>query len=256
MRTDSKEPSVSDRSSVYQKFDEHYFSSKTYEDVSFAKFSQYWWSNRFYAILARRFGKPNGVMLEIGCGLGHLVGQLEDTFITFGLDVNEWALQKAKEEVGRTPLSLASAENLPFVDNSFDVIVIKHVVEHLPQPDQAIRELGRILVPGGLLILSAPNLESLLKPLKGQDWIGYQDPTHISLKTPGEWLDLLHKEGGFLEKRVFSDGFWDTPYIPLVPEILQKLFFGSLGGFQAITGWIFLPLRWGESIIIIAEKHE
>ena len=151
---------------------------------------------------------------------------------------------------------MASAENLPFVDNSFDVIVIKHVVEHLPQPDQAIRELGRILVPGGLLILSAPNLESLLKPLKGQDWIGYQDPTHISLKTPGEWLDLLHKEGGFLEKRVFSDGFWDTPYIPLVPEILQKLFFGSLGGFQAITGWIFLPLRWGESIIIIAEKHE
>jgi ubiquinone/menaquinone biosynthesis C-methylase UbiE len=255
MRTNSEEQSGSDQSSVYQKFDEHYFSSDTYQDVSYAKYSQYWWSNRFYAILARRFGKLNGVMLEIGCGLGHLVGQLEDTFITYGLDINEWALQRAKKEALRTPFSLASAENLPFLDNSFDAIVIKHVVEHLPQPEQAIRELGRILVSGGLLILSAPNLESLLKPLKGENWIGYQDPTHISLKPPGEWLDLLRQEGGFCEKRVFSDGFWDTPYIPLVPEILQKVFFGSLGGFQAITGWIILPPRWGESIIIIAEKH-
>jgi ubiquinone/menaquinone biosynthesis C-methylase UbiE len=255
MKKNVEEASINERSSVYQKFDENYFSSKTYQDVSFAKFSQYWWSNRFYAILARRFGKTSGKILEIGCGLGHLIGQLEDSFITYGLDVNEWALQKAKEEVRATPLSLASAEFLPFIENSFDAIIIKHVVEHLPQPDQAIRELGRILVSGGLLILSAPNLESLLKPLKGEDWIGYQDPTHISLKTPKEWLDLLHQEGGFLEKRVFSDGFWDTPYIPLVPEILQKLLFGSLGGFQAITGWIFLPPRWGESIIIIAEKH-
>jgi hypothetical protein len=73
---------------------------------------------------------------------------------------------------------------------------------------------------------------------------------------PNEWLDLLRIEGGLLVKRVFSDGFWDTPYIPLVPEIVQKLFFGSLGGFQAITGWIFLPPRWGESIIIIANKPD
>ena len=53
-------------SPAYQKFDEHYFSSETYEDVSFAKCSQYWWSSRFYAILSRRFGKTSGVMLEIG----------------------------------------------------------------------------------------------------------------------------------------------------------------------------------------------
>jgi SAM-dependent methyltransferase len=151
---------------------------------------------------------------------------------------------------------MGSVEDLPFADNLFDVVIIKHVVEHLPRPDRAIQELGRILAPAGRLILSAPNLASLLKPLKGEKWIGYQDPTHISLKTPEEWLDLLREKGKFRVDRVFSDGFWDTPYIPLVPEMLQKLFFGSLGGFQAITGWIFLPLRWGETMIIIATKED
>ncbi|MCL4823339.1 MAG: hypothetical protein KJZ57_03885, partial [Anaerolineales bacterium] len=57
-------------------------------------------------------------------------------------------------------------------------------------------------------------------------------------------------------RRVFSDGFWDVPYLPAVPKQLQKLFFGSLGGFQAITGFIFLPMRWGESIIVIARKQQ
>jgi hypothetical protein len=53
---------------------------------------------------------------------------------------------------------------------------------------------------------------------------------------------------------VFADGFWDVPYIQVVPSILQKLVFGSLGGFQAILGLPFLPMRWGESIMVVARK--
>jgi hypothetical protein len=108
--------------------------------------------------------------------------------------------------------------------------------------------------PGGTLILATPNLDSLLKPWKGDKWIGYQDPTHISLKPPAEWLDMI-RSADFSPLKVFSDGFCDVPYIRFVPSPIQKLFFGSLGGFQAITGWIFLPMRWGESILVIARKN-
>jgi hypothetical protein len=108
--------------------------------------------------------------------------------------------------------------------------------------------------PGGTLILATPNLDSLLKPWKGDKWIGYQDPTHISLKHPAEWLGFI-RNAGFKPQRIFSDGFWDVPYIRFVPKQIQKLFFGSLGGFQAITGWVFLPMRWGESILVIARKQ-
>ena len=213
----------------------------------------YWWSNRFYAILARRYGKRGGRLLEIGSGMGHLVGQLEDSFQTYGMDLNHWAVEQSKAVVDKSAMQTASAEELPFADNSFDVVIIKHIVEHLPSPEKAIVEIGRVIAPGGVLILSTPNLDSLLKPWKGENWIGYQDPTHISLHPPKTWLDWIQKSG-FSLLRVFADGFWDVPSIPVIPNILQKLFFGSLGGFQAITGLVFLPMRWGESIMVVARK--
>ena len=235
-------------------FDEQYFSTHTYQNVSFAKYSQYWWSNRFYASLARRYGLRGSRLLEIGSGLGHLVGQLEDAFDTYGIDVNHWAVRESRAIVERTRLQTASAEALPFETGAFGVVVIKHIVEHLPIPERAVAEIGRVTASGGCLVLSTPNLDSLLKPWKGQRWIGYQDPTHISLRKPSEWLEML-RHAGFTPVRVFADGFWDVPYIPVIPSALQKLVFGSLGGLQAITGLIFLPMRWGESIIVIAKKQ-
>lgn len=235
-------------------FDEKYFSTHTYADVSFAKYSQYWWSNRFNAILARRYGRRGARLLEVGSGMGHLVAELEDSFETYGVDINHWAVNQSKKVVRKTQLQTASAQELPFPDSAFNVVIIKHIVEHLPDPQKAIREIGRVTEPGGTLILATPNLDSLLKPWKGQKWIGYQDPTHISLKRPAEWLAFI-RDAGFELRRVFADGFWDVPYIPLVPRQLQKLFFGSLGGLQAMTGIVFLPVRWGESIIVIANRR-
>ncbi len=235
-------------------FDEKYFSTHTYANTSFAKYGQYWWSNRFFAALARRHGKKESRLLEVGSGLGHLVAQLEDGFQTVGLDLNHWAVARSKREVKRTALTTASAQDLPFADESFGVVVIKHIVEHLPDPARALREIGRVTAPGGILILATPNLGSLLKPWKGKRWIGYQDPTHISLKQPEEWLELI-QNAGFSLHRTFADGFWDVPYIRFVPRQLQKLFFGSLGGVQAISTFVFLPMRWGESVLVIARKN-
>ena len=235
-------------------FDKDYFSTHTYQDVSFARYSQYWWSNRFYAILARRYGKRGTHLLEIGSGLGHLVGQLEGHFETYAAEVNHWALKHSLNVTRHTSHVSSSAEELPFTDGMFGVVIIKHVVEHLPHPEKAIAEIGRVTSLGGTLILSTPNLSSLLKPWKGDRWIGYQDPTHISLKPPEEWMKLV-RAAGFDVRHTFADGFWDVPYVRYIPKQIQKLFFGSLGGFQAITGLAFLPMRWGESIIMIAVRQ-
>lgn len=235
-------------------FDENYFSSHTYANITFARYSMYWWSNRFYAMLARRHGKRGSRFLEVGSGMGHLTGQLEDTFETFGCDINHWAVKKSKEVVNKSHLQTASAQELPFKNNSFNVVIIKHIVEHLPDPQKAIQEIARVTEPGGTLILATPNLDSLLKPWKGGKWIGYQDPTHISLKRPAEWLAII-RNADFSPLKVFSDGFWDVPYVRFIPSQIQKLLFGSLGGFQAITGLVFLPYRWGESVIVIARKN-
>lgn len=234
-------------------FDEHYFSTHSYADVTFAKYSMYWWSNRFFAMLARQYGRRGGRLLEVGSGLGHLVAQLEDTFDTTGVDLNYWAVCQSASVVGRSALSTASAEALPFQDAVFNVAIIKHVVEHLPHPERSLAELARVIETGGTLILATPNLASLGRTWRGGKWCGYSDPTHISLKPPEEWLGLL-EHAGFEAVRVFSDGFWDAPYVPLVPKLVQKLVFGAPGGIQAITGIPFLPVRWGESLLVIAVK--
>ncbi|MBL8099486.1 MAG: methyltransferase domain-containing protein [Anaerolineales bacterium] len=234
-------------------FDEKYFSSHTYKNITFAKYSMYWWSNRFFGMLAKRYGKRGARMLEVGSGMGHLVGQLSAWFEAYGIDLNHWAVNQSKKDAEKASLQTASAQELPYKNESFNVVIIKHIVEHLPDPAKAINEIGRVTEKDGVLILATPNLGSLLKPWKGDKWIGYQDPTHISLKEPQVWLKLI-EDAGFELQKVFSDGFWDVPYIRFVPPQIQKLFFGSLGGLQAITGFVFLPKTWGESIIVIARK--
>ncbi len=147
-----------------------------------------------------------------------------------------------------------SAEDLGgFPPASFAIVVAKHVVEHLPHPENAIAEISRVLAPGGLLVLATPNLDSLMRQVKQERWVGYKDPTHINLKDPGEWLAIIRGSGLEIRK-AFSDGFWDTPYVRYLPAALQKVLFGGPGGLQAILGWSIMPVRLGESLIVLAVK--
>ena len=235
-------------------FNQDYFSSGPYARVSYARYSQYWWSNRYYARLACRYGPPHGRVLELGCGMGHLLAWLTSRYSVFGSDINPWALAKAKKNVPNGNFVLFTGD-MPyaFPAESFSIVIAKHVVEHLTHPEQAIAEMSRVLTRGGLLVLATPNLSSPMRERKKDQWIGYQDPTHISLKPPDEWLSCLQQHG-LKPRRVFSDGFWDAPYLPVIPTALQKILFGAPGGLQAILGWSIIPLRMGESLIVLAEK--
>lgn len=235
-------------------FDETYFHTGPYARVSYARFSQYWWSNRFYARLALNHGPRSGRVLEVGCGLGHLLTWFGKSYEIFGADINVSALEEARRNVPHGQFTLHSAEDLAgFSPNYFQIVIAKHVVEHLQQPEKAIAEMGRVLAPGGLLILATPNLDSPMRKWKQDQWVGYQDKTHINLKTPAEWLALL-KNNHLKPFRAFSDGFWDAPYLPVIPTRLQKVLFGAPGGLQAILGWSIIPVQMGESLIVLARK--
>jgi len=235
-------------------FDQDYFSTGPYAEVNFARYSQYWWSNRYYARLASRFSTPGGRVLELGCGMGHLLAWLTNHYQVFGTDINMWALAQARYNVPEGHFILVSADGcLAFPEAVFDVIIAKHVVEHLHHPEQTIAEMSRVMKVGGLLILATPNLNSPMRKRKKEHWIGYKDQTHINMKPPDEWLACLQRNR-FKARKVFSDGFWDSPYIPVIPTPIQKLFYGLPGGLQAVLGWSIIPLRMGESLIVVAEK--
>ena len=240
---------------VNSKFDQDYFSSEAYSEVSFEPYSQYWWSNRYYANLIKKFGPPSGRVLEIGCGLGHLLGWLVDRYELFGTDINPWALRDASKNVPEGNFLLLSAQDLSvFPGEVFQVVIAKHVVEHLSNPERAIAEFSRVLVPGGILLLATPNTSSIARSVKRNDWIGYKDPTHISLWSPEQWTSTMLRNN--LEPRkVYSDGLWDAPYISWLPTSIQKVLFGAPGGLQAVLGLSVIPLRLGESLIVLAEKN-
>jgi len=241
-------------SDVKEKFNQDYFTSAAYSSVSFNRYSQYWWSNRYYAKLVHKYRPQSGRVLEIGCGLGHLLGWLAEKYSIYGIDVNPWALRDASRNVPEGNFLLLSAEDMGiFPDGIFQVVIAKHVVEHLPDPEGAIAEMSRVLAPGGLLLLATPNTSSITRSIKKRDWIGYQDPTHVSLWSPEAWLGTLERYQ-IAPRKVYSDGFWDAPYISWFPSKIQKLLYGGPGGLQAIMGWSLIPLRLGESMIVLAEK--
>ena len=216
------------------------------------RLNQYWWARRFYAALIRRYRK-SGRLLEIGCGLGHVLARLEDDFETCGIDVSEYAISEAKKNTPKSDLRVATAEEIESLPGPFDVIAAFHVVEHLEEPLAVLKSCARMTKPGGLIVLATPNTEAPFARKKGERWYANTDPTHIALKAPNEWTALLG-EAGYRVRRAFGDGLWDVPYVPLLPSKLQLLLFGWPAVLQTVTTVPFIPVRFGEALLVVAER--
>lgn len=217
------------------------------------RLNQYWWARRFYANLIKRY-RDCGKLLEIGCGLGHVLMRLEDRFETYGIDVSEYAIEQARANTRRSVLKVAVAEEVGSLPGPFDVIAAFHVVEHLVDPGRVLGECARMTRPGGLVALATPNPEAPFAKRKGSRWYAAGDPTHISLKPPGEWIALT-RQAGYRVRKVFGDGMWDVPYVPLIPSRLQFLVFGLPAALQVATSIPFIPVSLGESLILVAERE-
>ena len=110
---------------------------------------------------------PEGTMLDLGCGEGrHIFGLMEKfpDLKCIGLDPHIESLDKAFEGLKflesisntKTNFLSGSAYSLPFSDDSFDLVVCSEVLEHLHDYKDAIKEINRVLKPGGQFLASVP----------------------------------------------------------------------------------------------------
>ena len=110
---------------------------------------------------------PEGTMLDLGCGEGrHIFGVMEKfpDLKCIGLDPHIESLDKAFEGLKflesisntKTNFLSGSAYSLPFSDDSFDLVVCSEVLEHLHYYKDAIKEINRVLKPGGQFLASVP----------------------------------------------------------------------------------------------------
>ena len=99
-------------------------------------------------------------LLNVGGSAGIIDNYLSNHFSSVtGIDIDEHAIAHARKSYQKSNLEfrVADALNLPYGDNSFDVIVCSHVYEHVPDPYKMFREIHRVLKPGGVCYFSAGN---------------------------------------------------------------------------------------------------
>ncbi len=116
-----------------------------------------------------------GTALDIGAGTGDFLTVLKnDDWKITGIEPNE----KAKAIAISKGITFAeSLKSLP--NNSFDVITMWHVLEHVPNVEQQITELKRLLTPDGTIFIAVPNFNSFDANYYGGFWAAYDVPRHL-----------------------------------------------------------------------------
>jgi SAM-dependent methyltransferase len=222
------------------------------------RFNMHWWSVRFYALIARRLLRERGGrrVLEVGCAHGYTLARLEREFETVGFDISEYAIERSKTIApGSATYVAAMGEELPpeIEKGRFDLILAKYVLEHLPDPAAALRQIARLLAPGGVLLFSVPEMRSPSRAKRGDAWYAFQDETHVSLLEAAEWLALTMAAGLELEN-TFSDGVWDMPWIRGVPALFQYPLFCLPTIVSVLLARPMIRAGRGENLIVVASK--
>lgn len=240
-----------------QHYTRDYFRRWNYADRGLGRFSMYWFARRYYAVLVRRYAPPGGGrLLEMGCGLGHLLGLLQDDFSCVGIDLIDYSIEQTKRNAPKAEAYQMDVGDIDqFEAESFSVVVALHLVEHLPDPEETIRQVNRLLKPGGLWLFATPHPEYSFRRFKDRsnDAIG-KDKTHINCHVPSQWRTWC-EASGFTVLKQFGDGLWDVPYLPVIPKSVQFGLFGFPAFLQVITRTTLIPLRFGVNQILICRKN-
>ena len=160
-------------------------------------------SGRDLQRLAERLADfPQATLLDMGCGAGHAsftaAGQVAQvTAYDLSSQMLEVVAQAAKDK-GFTNIVTQQgyAEMLPFADASFDVVISRYSAHHWHDVGQALREVKRVLKPGGVMIIM--DVMSPGHPVRDV-WLqtveALRDTSHVRNYSSGEWLALANDAG-------------------------------------------------------------
>jgi len=136
-----------------------------------------------------------GYLLDVGCGNGKfLVHMRKLGWEVMGVEPDSKAVRIARE-CFKLNVFQGRLEKIKFPDNSFDVVTMNHVIEHVPNPVELLAECYRILKPGGKLVVVTPNIQSLGRYLFGKYWRGWEIPRHLILFSPKS-LQMCAEQAG------------------------------------------------------------
>jgi SAM-dependent methyltransferase len=150
-----------------------------------------------------------GKVLEVGCGDGAMLRLLVDRGITVaGVDASSSGIERCLSQGLHAECLDVSTDSLPFSDDEFDVVISLETFEHLMNPHYALREVRRVLRPGGRFICSVPN------PLTGHPYL------YPGLFEYSHFRRFLHQSCFAIER--VAPWQW-APRETILPESLRKI---------------------------------
>lgn len=130
-------------------------------------------------------------VLDIGCGSGAMLKNFQNFgFTGYGTELSPFSAKMASSIAGVKVISKPLCE-CGFPDNFFNLVILWHVLEHLPDPQKNLQEIYRILKPGGNLLLCVPNRESFQAQLSKNKWFHLDLPRHLFHFSPFNLSALL-----------------------------------------------------------------
>lgn len=181
-------------------------------------------------------------LLEIGTGSGFFLDFFSERFpaaTLHGVEFDERLLAVTQARCPRAQCRQGNAETFDLSPLRFDVIVSFQVIEHLYEPERLLEKARQHLAPGGLLIITTPNLDGVGARWMGKRWHGHRDD-HVNLKGANEWQRLIESHG-FRSIYAGSTFFSGVPWLNRLP--LGLLNWGLLATLGSVR-W-----RQGESFV-------
>jgi 2-polyprenyl-3-methyl-5-hydroxy-6-metoxy-1,4-benzoquinol methylase len=168
-----------------------------------------------YSIITQKI--KNGKILDVGCGTGDFLHYCQKkSWEVTGVETNPIARELTKEKgIKNIYSSYQEIEE----NETFDVITLWHVLEHIPDLTEAINTFKKSLKKDGLLVIALPNRDSLDALVYNENWAAYDVPRHLYHFNQESFGKLMKKNK--LKIIQIQPMKWDAFYISLLSEKIQ-----------------------------------
>jgi SAM-dependent methyltransferase len=140
-----------------------------------------------------------GRVLDVGCATGFFLEvAAEAGWDVYGVELSTYAAELARDKFGDRVFS-GTLEQAAYPDEFFDLVMLSDIIEHVPDPRSFLREVRRVLRPGGVVALVTPNSESMSARLMGRHW-NHFNAEHLHYFSPAAITRLLVTSGFVVER--------------------------------------------------------
>jgi 2-polyprenyl-3-methyl-5-hydroxy-6-metoxy-1,4-benzoquinol methylase len=188
-------------------------------------------------LIESRVRAGSGRLLDIGCGYGYFLKEMKSRgWMVEGIEISQTGRQYARDK-WNIDVHSQSLENLNIPENSFEVITLFYVIEHVLDPLSLLIEMKRVIKPGGLILLRWPHstpIVRMLGPLS-QKLDLYHTPYHLYDFSP-KTMEKMLKSCGFAE--------------------IETMIYGNTRSSNRFTRWASVIFGGvGEAVYCLSRRH-